>query len=342
MTSRFKDIWCIAQEEKTRRESDKGSQQKISGNESHVFFMGSRAAGKTTLILRFLEREEVPKPTTGLEYTYGRKSRGADLAKDISHIWELGGGTFLSKLIEIPITPDTMNHLSIVIVIDLSKPEQLWDTIEILLKQVRQRLNEVLRSLQSSHPELIKTLKLQAKQCHGDDHPDRELLNPLLVPVVIIGSKYDVFQNFDPEKKKIISKTLRFLAHTNGASLIYYSNKSDSLISRVQQMITHFAFKGPISHTVSMDHNKPIIVPVGSDALGQIGVPTLSSGGDLEKLNAKSPFDLWKQAYCGFFPQISQDTLEAEDPRKDTKYKEYMIDSMRSQKDEVWRSVMNG
>ena len=25
------------------------------------------------------------------------------------------------------------------------------------------------------------------------------------------------------------------------------------------------------SHSVSMDHNKPLIVPVGSDALGQIG-----------------------------------------------------------------------
>ena len=39
--------------------------------------------GKTTLILRFLEREEVPKSTTGLEYTYGRKSRGADLVREL-------------------------------------------------------------------------------------------------------------------------------------------------------------------------------------------------------------------------------------------------------------------
>jgi len=45
------------------------------------------------------------------------------------------------------------------------------------------------------------------------------LLNPLLVPLVIFGGKYDQFQDFDPEKKKIICKTLRFIAHTNGAYL---------------------------------------------------------------------------------------------------------------------------
>lgn len=48
---------------------------------------------------------------------------------------------------------------------------------------------------------------------------DKDLLDPLPVPLAIVGSKYDIFQDFDPEKKKIISKTLRFVAHTNGASL---------------------------------------------------------------------------------------------------------------------------
>ena len=46
------------------------------------------------------------------------------------------------------------------------------------------------------------------------------MLNPLLIPLVIIGGKYDIYQDFDPEKKKIICKTLRFIAHTNGASLM--------------------------------------------------------------------------------------------------------------------------
>ena len=48
---------------------------------------------------------------------------------------------------------------------------------------------------------------------------DKDLLDPLPIPLAIVGTRYDTFQDFDPEKKKIICKTLRFIAHTNGASL---------------------------------------------------------------------------------------------------------------------------
>lgn len=32
--------------------------------------------GKTTLVLRFVDKDETPKPTTALEYTFGRRARG--------------------------------------------------------------------------------------------------------------------------------------------------------------------------------------------------------------------------------------------------------------------------
>ena len=55
---------------------------------------------------------------------------------------------------------------------------------------------------------------------------DKDLLDPLPIPLAIVGTRYDTFQDFDPEKKKIICKTLRFIAHTNGASLhVSYSCK---------------------------------------------------------------------------------------------------------------------
>jgi len=53
-------------------------------------------------------RGESPKTTIGIEYTFGRRSRGANMAKDITHLWELGGGTSLAKLIEIPITAECL------------------------------------------------------------------------------------------------------------------------------------------------------------------------------------------------------------------------------------------
>ena len=45
------------------------------------------------------------------------------------------------------------------------------------------------------------------------------MLDPLPISLGIIGTKYDIFQNLDPEKRKTICKTLRFVAHINGAAL---------------------------------------------------------------------------------------------------------------------------
>ena len=80
----------------------------------------------------------------------------------MTHLWELGGGTFLSKLIEVPVTADNIrsaeradmcssctvtscclfhyplaSNMSVVLVLDLSKPEELWNTQETFVKQVR-------------------------------------------------------------------------------------------------------------------------------------------------------------------------------------------------------------
>ena len=51
------------------------------------------------------------------------------------------------------------------------------------------------------------------------DHPDKDTLDLIPVPITIIGTKYDLFQNFDSEKKKIITRTLRYVAHHHGAHL---------------------------------------------------------------------------------------------------------------------------
>ena len=71
---------------------------------------------------------------------------------------------------------------------------------------------------------------------------DRDLVTPLLTPTAIIGAKYDLFQEFDPEKKKIISKTLRFVAHMSGASLlvIQYSNNNNNIIIVIERDIIFF------------------------------------------------------------------------------------------------------
>lgn len=51
----------------------------------------------------------------------------------MGHLWELGGGPFLTNLLEIPISLEYLPQLSLLLVLDLSKPEELWHVAESLL-----------------------------------------------------------------------------------------------------------------------------------------------------------------------------------------------------------------
>ena len=66
-------------------------------------------------------KEETPTPTVALEYTFGRKSRPLSSLKDVAHIWELAGGSTLSKLLEIPLSESNIHSCAFVLALDLSQ-----------------------------------------------------------------------------------------------------------------------------------------------------------------------------------------------------------------------------
>lgn len=52
---------------------------------------------------------EAAKPTIALDYNYAKKPKNLDgVNKEVGHIWELGDGTFLTKLIDVVLTPETI------------------------------------------------------------------------------------------------------------------------------------------------------------------------------------------------------------------------------------------
>ncbi|XP_076464431.1 cytoplasmic dynein 2 light intermediate chain 1-like isoform X2 [Babylonia areolata] len=303
-----------------------------SSEDSAVFLLGSKNAGKTSIILRFLDRDEAPKPTVALEYTFGRRAKGHNV--DVGHIWELGGGAWLSKLMDIPLNPDTIKHTALFLVLDLSQPKELWHTLETLLQCAKARVEAVIADMQSSDPDLKERLQKAAWERVGEENPDKSMMDPFLIPMVIVGSKYDLFQDFDSEKRKVICKTLRFVAHIHGATLQFFSNKQEQLVSRMRALISHHLFGTTPSKTMQTEHNKPIFVPAGLDSIQQIGTPPISDK-DIGRVQAKTPFDLWKVAFTGYFPQEKiNDPSMVDDPAKDPQYKEHAIDTLRAQKDE--------
>ncbi|XP_004265057.1 cytoplasmic dynein 2 light intermediate chain 1 isoform X1 [Orcinus orca] len=326
-------LWEIARAEVEKRGSNGSEGNGVETGEKSVFFIGSKNGGKTTIILRCLDRDEPPKPTLALEYTYGRRAKGHNIPKDIAHFWELGGGTSLLDLISIPITSDTLRTFSIVLVLDLSKPNDLWPTMENLLQATKLHVDKVMMKLGKKNAKAVSEMRQKIWSNMQKDHPDRELIDPFPIPLVIIGSKYDIFQDFDSEKRKVICKTLRFVAHYYGASLMFTS-KSEALLLKIRGVINQLAFGIDKSKSTCVDQNKPLFVTAGLDSLSQIGSPPVPDN-DIGKFHAHSPMELWKKVYEKLFPPKSVNTLkDVKDPAKDPQYAESEVDEMRIQKDQ--------
>ncbi|XP_025928127.1 cytoplasmic dynein 2 light intermediate chain 1 isoform X1 [Apteryx mantelli] len=324
-------LWDIAIAEVEKRENAEGDDEGVEISEKSVLFMGNKNGGKTTIILRCLDREESPKPTLALEYTFGRRARRHNRPKDIAHFWELGGGTSLVELIRIPITSSNVKAFAIVLVLDLSKPDELWTTMESLLQVTRNHVNKILTKLGKTNPEVATEIKQRMWNNLQKDHPDYELVDPFPLPLVIIGSKYDIFHEFDSEVRKIISKTLRFVSHYYGASLVFTS-KSEALLLKARILINNLAFGFDKSKSVSVDHSRPLFIPAGLDSLNQIGAPPASDS-DIGKLHANTPLELWKKVFEKTFPpKGSCDLQYTRDPAQDLQYAEYEVDVMRAQK----------
>ena len=49
---------------------------------------------------------------------------------------------------------------------------------------------------------------------------DESKLEPIALPTAIVATKFDVYETYEPEKQKIIAKTLRFVAHFFGCCLV--------------------------------------------------------------------------------------------------------------------------
>ncbi|KAI9136455.1 hypothetical protein BKA69DRAFT_1104025 [Paraphysoderma sedebokerense] len=295
-----KDLWTLLLDQKGR--DAKTVSDETAAHETVLLVAGSKSSGKTSLLHRFLERDDTPTPTIGLEYTYGRKSRGLHNIKDITHIWELAGGNQLSDLLEIPLNESNIHTATLFIVLDLSEPSQVVPIAEHFFAKLKSRVTTILENLEKRGSKRPKGLKAFAwKKYGGEPHPDRDLISPSPIPIVIIGNKYDVFRDFEPERRKHLTRMLRYLCHLNGATLLYVSTKDENLIMRFRHTVSHHAFRSNAPRGFSTDYNKPVFIMAGSDAFSQI-VSNASDGNAELGINYMGIYEKWKAEYSSLFP----------------------------------------
>jgi dynein light intermediate chain 2, cytosolic len=86
-----------------------------------------------------------------------------------------------------------------------------------------------VRELSKAQPAFAEGLKRRTYAKFGRDHADLKLVKPCPVPLVIVGNKYDLFKDTESAKRRVVGQALRFVAHANGATLLYCSAKEKAL-----------------------------------------------------------------------------------------------------------------
>ena len=283
------------------------------------------------------DEADVPKPTEGMEYNYARKTHATNIErKDVAHIWEISGTRqFADEATEQENIFMGMRQVTtavVLIVLDLSKPHDVLPTLEYWLSRVNARTDATFGKLEKRGSKLPDQLRARSKRVFGANHEDAKEVGTIKhsgVTVVIAATKYDAFKNTDAELKKVMSRTLRFLAHTNSAGLFYLgglrggggakssspadaaasaSSVSDdpaadrAQLNQFRAYLNHLVFTGadkkfPARLNVETDHLKPILCPIGSDRLQAIGVPRGAGGGGEDALQA------WRNIFHEMFPE---------------------------------------
>ncbi|ORZ37543.1 or S-antigen, N-terminal domain-domain-containing protein [Catenaria anguillulae PL171] len=251
----IKDIWTVLKDEATVvKSSDTYDAQ--SGYESTLILLGPRSTGKSTLINRFLDKsatDSAPSPTIGLEYTYGRRARATSNVKDVVHLWDLGGGAQMTKLLQVPLTPANVHTASVLVCVDLANPHELVASLDhFVVGTLAARVDEILAGLEKRGSKRPKGLRQFALKKYGAEHADRNAVQPIPIQWALVATKYDVFRDMASELRRIVVRVLRYYAH-------------------VKQLMGHYGFKTAAPKaTDAKDPNRPVYVPAGTDSLADI------------------------------------------------------------------------
>ncbi|XKL67353.1 hypothetical protein PGB90_002844 [Kerria lacca] len=299
--------------------------KKIENAERTLLITGSKNVGKTNFIHQFIEKERgiTNSPSTYLlDYKFARQSNKS-LMNDVCHIWELGNDVTFVSLLSVITEIKHFNSICIIIMIDLTLPETIINTMETLLNEIKKLILQ-----------FVDTCEIKENRRNFNvEEEDRNYLDPFPIPLLIIGGKYDLFQNMEPVKKKIICQYLRCLAHILQADLLFYSNNDSTLIKKTRDFLLYYGF-GITNHknSVVTDYNKPLKIPAGSDSFRSIQDSlTTTVNYSLDKYKNKLI------AHCD--QKHKKEEPLPDDPAREMNFEEPEIDNLCKQKTEDLKHI---
>lgn len=189
--------------------------QAVKESEKTCIIVGEKGSGKSTLVSA-LTNEEVKgerKPTAGIDFKYSAKK--VEAKKVVGNFHEIGGGRFLSDLLQTVLNSSKLKDAVVIIAIDMSQPDTALYHLDFWLKKIRNVVDKAIQQLEKDNPEAAsKVLSQSGYKWEG--HTDGRRVFPIPIQTIIVGTKYDVFGIEESENKKWMCRALRFFAHTNG------------------------------------------------------------------------------------------------------------------------------
>lgn len=303
-----------------------------------ILVVGSKGSGKSTVINRVLGSSTKTKPTTALEYSFGK--RDDRNTTQIAHFWELAQGAELSQLSDVVVTPENVHTVVAVVVVDCHDVSSMFESSTYWLKRIDRRAQEIFQKMKAKGSQTPDKMLSRGQRAVGEDHPDISRMRLSGIPTVVVCNRLDIFKG-DSTRLKLMAKTMRHVAHLFGAHLVFTSEQPAD-VSKLRAVMNHLVFQVPYDpRVIGVDPERgSVVASPDKDSFRDIGDPYASNMADFTS-TGDAELDRWKAAMDEMFPPAKKsDTKMAEDPFLKKLYDtadgfgEPTIDSMRKQKDE--------
>ena len=243
-----------------------------SADSSTLLIAGDSGCGKSSLVQMFLKpnSNKDQKSTFALDYQFARRKNAGAGAKSLAHIWELGGDMKEPGLLGIPLTAANLPSASVMIVVDLSQPQNVLTSLQRWIQVIREHIQAKISELKAIDSDLAASMKAEAKKRYGEEHEDGPRVRPCEIPLIIVGNKFDQFRSRPSAERRALMQAIRFMAHYHGASFIATSRTDSSYRDSFRSVMNSVAFALPMKSVRQVTGDKPTQVSAGADTFRAI------------------------------------------------------------------------
>jgi dynein light intermediate chain 2 len=212
---------------------------------THAIYLGDQSCGKSSLIQTLLKPSAAKetKPTIALDYNYARKT--SNNIKYIAHIWELGGDLIEPKLLDIPISKQSLPTAAAIITCDASKPHNVVVSILRSLSALKDVVNRRASEIQATNAQHLNEYR-ERLQAIYKAHADSNRVRPLDIQTVIVLNKADALRTLPVSERRCLWQIIRFIAHYFGATVISMSTQDSQARETYRNLINSFCFASPM------------------------------------------------------------------------------------------------